>query len=199
MDCNSAYGNIQGNTMNEIMKKEEILELVPEADKNIVSEISGYFNTVKLGHTDLQIKKFILNNTEYPTDYGKFCQAKLELWTRFECLLSSHYEYHKLQKEIEIEESRIEEKKHILLTAIKSFMKKRINAEIGLCELEIHNKSWRMRTIQKRVSEKIREMHSFYESLKEHEHEFDEDKEELAFWKEKMKTDNTGRIRAYLG
>ncbi len=176
------------------------LLLVPEESQSLVGEVSKFLNTVKLGHSKLQIEKFILNSNEYPTDFSKFLQAKLELWIRFEALIQSHYDFSKLDCEIELEEAKILKAREELESSDnKDYTKKRLEAEIKLAEVEKRNKEYRMLIIKKQVSEKVREMKVFHDCLKKYEQlNVDEEKEELAFWIEKSKTDPTGRLKDYL-
>lgn len=176
------------------------LLLVPEESKNLVGEVYKFLNTVRLGHSKLQIEKFILNSVDYPTDFSKFIQAKLELWVRFEALIQSHYDFSKLECEIDLEQAKILKARDELESLdIKDYTKKRLEAEIKLAEVEKENKEYRMAIIKKQVLEKVREMKVLYDCLKKYEKlNTDEEKEELVFWLEKARADPTGRLKDYL-
>lgn len=150
--------------MQDLAKKEltKQFELLNERDELFLVSISDILNKVKIGMTDIQIQNFVLNNVEFPTDFSKFKQAKLELWARFENIVNMHFDYRKTQAEIE------------LLKAEREALEKKgdsiAKARIKLKEIEVERKQFQLKVIEKTALEKIEEAKSFYKTYEKHKH-----------------------------
>ena len=69
-------------------------------DKKMCEKIIAFLERFDTALSPIQIENFVLNDIEFPTDYGKFEQAKLELSARFGLLIDAYYSIK--EKEIEI-------------------------------------------------------------------------------------------------
>jgi flagellar biosynthesis chaperone FliJ len=90
-----------------------------------------------LGHTELQINRFVLNNKDFPTDDSKYRQCILELWSRWGAWRQAKYQHDKLGAQVEIwraEQDELREK-----TGMSASGHHKTEAQIGLLEVEINN------------------------------------------------------------
>ena len=180
-----------------IMEKNRKLRLIKgNKDELFIASIGELLDKVQLGMSELQIKRFVLNDVEFPTDFGKYKQAKLELWVRFQNIVNLYFDYEQTIAEIELLEAEIDELKR---------SGDRISlAKAKIKEVEIEKKRFNLEVIKKTVFEKLREARVFYEVYDRFK-DFDKaDAETIAklereFWEQKAKYDPTGRLKVYLG
>ncbi len=129
-------------------KEKTVLGVIerPE-DKELFVNIKKMLETFKMGHTSIQIHSFILNDVEYPTEWGKFSQAKMELLSRYERIVDAHYEI----KETEI-------KRDISLRDAATGL----HLESKLLELEAEKLTLRLASLKAGLKILLREAGEFY-------------------------------------
>lgn len=148
------------------------LNLVDGKDnKQLCTEVFKMFRTVPQGMTTFQIQKFILSDLEYPTPDSKWWQAKLELWVRMQNIVSMHYDFRKRTARIKELKAKIEEldynnSTNIIDNDVLKGIKERINnAKIERQQVEIDENEFALVCIQKGVSDKLKEMWAFWDSM----------------------------------
>lgn len=137
------------------------LELVKKEYKDIVNKAEKFFEPLHQGHSDFQIKHFILQDDEFPLPDSKYYQAMLEVYSRYENLISQHYEYKKTSNEIKLLEFDIED---ITKAPVED---KRKEVMIDMKQDEIALKELRMKSIKKSVESTLREMRCFVGCMEE--------------------------------
>ena len=180
-----------------IKEKNTKLQLVKQQDELFIVSIGEIFDSLQLGMSDIQIEKFVLNDFDFPTEWGKYKQSKLELWVRFQAIVTQYFEYEKLLAEIELLEAEIDE--------LKSIGDRISLAKARVKEIEIEQRKFRLEVIKKTIMDKLREARAFYRTFSKLKDKFENLTEEkireleLEFWREKAKFDPTGKLKAYLG
>ncbi len=179
-----------------IKEKNSQYQLVRGKDDELfILSLGEIIEKVPLGMSELQIERFVLNDIDFPTDWGKFRQAKRELWARFEAIVGMMFDYEKTQAEIELLEAQIEK--------LRDSHDPEDLASIKIKRVEIERKKFQLHVIRKMIHEKLREAKVFYrtyEKFKDFD-SLDEEKIkklEVEFWKQKEKYDETGRLAIYL-
>ena len=182
-----------GKVISDKTKKFQLVK--GKAEELFILSLGELIEKVPLGMSEIQIERFVLNDIDFPTDWGKFKQAKRELWARFEAIVNMMFDYEKTEAEIELLEAQIQK--------LKRSSDPEDVAKIRIKRVEIEQKKFRLQVIRKMIDEKIREAKVFYriyEKFKDFD-SMDEEKIkelELEFWKQKEKYDPTGRLKAYL-
>jgi hypothetical protein len=142
---------------------ESIIALFDDKEKD---EFKEFFNlslgNVIMGMTPFQIRHFILNRREFPTDFAQFMQAKLELFQRVQLLNEMVFDYQKTEAEIDLAEIEIEE--------LRQKEGKRPPIQIRLQEIEIAKGRLKLANIKKVAVDKLREAIIFLESFKKYEY-----------------------------
>ena len=69
-------------------------------DKELITQISQMLEKFDTATTPIQIENFILNDVEFPTDYGKFRQCQLEMYSRLSQIQSIYFDIKEAQIEI---------------------------------------------------------------------------------------------------
>lgn len=110
--------------------------------------------------TPFQIKHFVLNKREFPTDFAQLCQAKLELFQRIHVLYDLYYDYRKAKAEIELAEAEIEE--------LGQQEGKKARAQIKLQEIEIDRRLWQLVSIKKKALDILQEAMSFFRAYQQY-------------------------------
>lgn len=165
------------------------------------------------GMSDLQISKFILNDTDFPTDFGKYRQAKLELYTRYEVIVNAFLDYRKTGVEISKLKAQIENHRYSTESATVTDPETHetsmlpygrvAQANIDLKEIEIQRKTFQLGQMEQMILVKIRESRALYDTYALYT-EFDDlsvgemAKRDLEFWRAKSKYDDTGTLEKYL-
>lgn len=172
---------------NDFEKRSDELMVTPEFKMSV-----KFLDHVAMGMSDLQIKKFVLNDREFPTPYSKMKQSKLELWGRFDNIMQMRFEYEKLLIEVNLHDLRATKlkAKKVLEDAggvAVSSEDPEAQAEARLEELEAARKRYALNVIKKTCTEKLREMKSFYDVYSQFQEldELQEDsqaKKEIEYW-----------------
>lgn len=119
--------------MNDLITKTQ--ELMEKAHAMAVS--GEVWAVEPLGHTEYQIRKFVLKDRDYPTPDLKYRQCILEIWTRWVAWRQAKYQYDKLGAQIEIWKAEQDELREE--TGKSSAQHKKSEAQVGLLDIEISN------------------------------------------------------------
>ena len=172
-----------------------VLGLVTDA-KNIelCEAVLDMFQTVPQGMTSFQIHNFVLSDKDFPTADGKWWQAKLELWVRLQNVVQMHYDYRKRSAKIKELEARIMEQRVNTKMETEEYVILRTEAVIERLTVNIDENEFACALIVKGISDKMKEMESFWEAmqvLEEHMRFSKDDKEEqeASFWNAKSRHD----------
>lgn len=174
-----------------------VLGLVTDA-KNIelCEAVLDMFQTVPQGMTSFQIQNFVLSDKDFPTADGKWWQAKLELWVRLQNVVQMHYDHRKRSAKIKELEARIMEQREIIDTRkeTKEYVILKAEAVIERLTVNIEENEFACALIVKGISDKMKEMESFWEAMQvldEHMMFSKDDKEEqeASFWSAKARYD----------
>lgn len=82
---------------------EIILEKVGNGDfLDVINKANSFFGDLFNGHSEYQIKNFILNDQDFPLSDDKYYQAMREGYVRYEELLNMSFQLRKVEDEIEL-------------------------------------------------------------------------------------------------
>ena len=122
-------------------------------------ELQETFVKTQIHRTRTEMEVSVLNSTKFPTSSLKYWQAMREQNVMFTELVMLSYEYKKNLKEIEILQADIMELKSKRNNGLKDYEVIRLNAQIGIKEIEIAQKTFmsanHQRTAQGRMAEII--------------------------------------------
>lgn len=105
---------------------ENPLDLIEKKeDRLILTEISNFLSDFSQPISSVQVNKLILNNIEYPTDYAKIKQTKLELMSRYYSIVDSYYDIKKKELELELLNEEIEKEHHPIKRKLKQLEKEK--------------------------------------------------------------------------
>lgn len=111
------------------MNKElEIIE--NQDDKEMMTAVSSFLEKAAKGMSPIQIENFVLNDVEYPTDYGKFVQARFELASRFNQVIDAYYEIKEKEIQIEMKEREISNEKDDLRIKLLQLQKEKMEVQL---------------------------------------------------------------------
>ncbi len=157
-----------------------------EEDKKILYKIASMLDDFTVPYSEVQIGKLILNDNEYPTEYSKAQQCKIEIATRFSNIVQMHYDIKKKELEIQLKDDEINKlsKNNMFIFKNKSnkIQCEMLNLDKEQLILQIHSIKARLKAILR----EIRLYYKYYninngKILSEEERE----KEEIEFWKQK--------------
>jgi len=138
-----------------------------------MKKININLNGIKLGMSEFQIRNFVLNKKEFPTEFTQFQQAKAELYSRVQTFNDLYYRYRKAEVKIKLSDGIIDDLK------INNNINEKIReAKIELQEIEIEKNKLSMINIKKQAIEKLQESLIFYETYKKYQH-FEEESHEV--------------------
>lgn len=143
--------------------------------KEMFGKVEAFLENFHQGMTAIQVNRFVLNDVEYPTAYGKYVQAKAELVHRYFQLVDLYYEIEKNKIEMEMERN-----KGLCHSGLQR----------DLHELEAKRLSFQLKNRESRVNVILKEAAIFFETYQKHA-DYDNMTEEqrLVFewqnWKEK--------------
>lgn len=137
------------------------LDLIKEEDKALVGKAEKFFASLHQGHTDFQIKHFILKDEENPLPDSKYYQAMLEVYGRYENLVQQHYEHRKIENEIRLLELDIAE----MSSYVMSCDRRQILSDMKRDEITM--KKLHMKSVEKAVKSICREMKCFVGCMEE--------------------------------
>jgi len=125
-------------------------------DKQMLLSVSKLISDIHKGHSDIQIKDFILNDIEYPTPYGKFMQVKMELVSRYSRLVDAHFDI----KETEI---KAKMKERDLLNSTDDLERQLLEVQLERLQVELHGK----KSAFEGLLDETRRFFSIYASMSE--------------------------------
>lgn len=146
-------------------------------DRQILSSISNFLNDFMQPLSDIQIGKLVLNDIEYPTNYSKVKQTKLELVARYNSIVDIYYNIKKKEIELQLKDNEKEEEQNDL-------KKKLIELEEEKLVLQLTSEKARLNSILKEVQLYYKYYIKYNDSTKQL---TDTEKAELEeeFWKKK--------------
>jgi len=147
-----------------VVLSKQATDLVSESDVGMLKEIESKFDTLMLGHSEYQIRNFMID--QFLTPDRKHRQCLHELWSRYGALVSAWYQSEKLKLEVKRCESKKKEleEKHVgaeeVATGAGDIDKEEVNLDLTHARikqaLSVHS-----------LRESIREMRILYVVLNE--------------------------------
>jgi hypothetical protein len=146
------------NEENKKLENKMISNLFDEnTNKKSLIELLNNIKDVPLSRTEFQIHHFVLNEKEFPTEWSKFQQIKLELHTGIQSLMDMYFRLEEAQTHIELLKAQIEELQLQTETS-------KINAvKIKLKQINIDKNKFRILSIYHTAQEKLKEIMIFYD------------------------------------
>jgi hypothetical protein len=172
----------------ETIENKFVLDLFKQDEsKKSLTELMDDIKSVPMGMSEFQIDHFVLNGIEYPTDWAKFQQVKLQLHLGIQSLVDMSFQVQEAQARIELNGAEIED-----LTLSSASAPNHTttinNAKAKLKQISIEKNKFKIASIQYTAHEKLREILAFYaifKSLKEFDRITSEQSAEMeeATWK----------------
>jgi hypothetical protein len=146
--------------------KNDPLFLVKGRNRQLLNEVEEFFKDLPLGHSQYQIKNFVIGQFEKSSADRAHRQCLQEINTRYHSLLDMHYQYRKMQLEAETEGVNVRECAYKLenVTA-DQFERERLELSIKKSALEMGMKDWGLVNIKKAIGETMREIRHFKEEM----------------------------------
>ncbi|MEE9200018.1 MAG: hypothetical protein V3V45_01090 [Candidatus Brocadiales bacterium] len=145
-----------------ITKDPDPLFLVTGRNRKLLEEMESFFKQLPLGHSQYQIKNFIIGQFEKCSADRAHRQCLTEINTRYHGLLDMHYQYRKTELEIETEEVNVREHSYRLENVVSDgFERERLGLSIERSRLEVGMKEWGLLNIKKAIGETMREIRHF--------------------------------------
>ena len=153
--------------MPDLTTEADTLFLVKGRNRQLLNEVEQLFKTLPIGHSQYQIKHFIIGQFERCSLDRAHKQCLLEIHTRYHSLLDLHYQYRKAQLDLETEDVNVRECEYRLENEVSGdvfeqerteIIRKKAQLEIGLKEINLVN-------IRKSISETLREINLFKEEM----------------------------------
>lgn len=126
-----------------------------DKEKKDLAELLDNIKSVPLGMSEFQIEHFVLNKIEYPTDWAKFQQVKIQLYLGIQSLADLFFQIQEAQICIELAEAENE-------SLNKEPASKIINAKIRLKEINVEKNKFKIAVTQHTAIEKLKEILKFY-------------------------------------
>ncbi len=144
---------------------EKPLDLIEKKeDRAILTEISHFLSDFSQPITSIQVNKLVLNDIEYPTEYAKAKQAKLELITRYYSIVDTYYDIKKKELELELLDEEIDKEEHPIKKKIK--------------QLEKEKNILQLQSIKTRLNIVMQEIKIYYNHYKQYNGKYDDLSEE---------------------
>ncbi len=177
--------------MNENIKlSEKAVSFIDKKDIQMLRTIEDKFGTLMLGHSEFQMKNFIIG--QFITPDRKHRQCLHELWARYGALISTWYETEKLKLEIrnlELKKKEYDADRDSLVAKEIPLTEKDI-LEMDKIDLDMTHAKLRLSLSAHGLKETIREMRCFFGMMGElqnsRKYNSYEDGEK-EFWEIKMK------------
>ncbi len=124
---------------------EKPLDLIEKKeDREILTEISHFLKDFSQPITSTQVNKLVLNDIEYPTEYAKIKQAKLELMSRYYSIIDSYYEIKKKELELELLDEEMNNESHPIKKKLKHLEKEKNT-------IQLQSTKSRLNTVMKEI------------------------------------------------
>lgn len=166
---------IEENSISLIEKSLEIIE--KEEDRLILSEIGNFLIDFSQPISSVQVNKLVLNDIEYPTEYAKVKQAKLELMSRYYSIVDTYYDIKKKELELELLDEEITNENHPIKKKLK--------------QLEREKNTIQLQSTKSRLNTVMKEIRIYYEHYNQYNGKYnnlsdnDNCKLEEEMWKKK--------------
>ncbi len=144
--------NSQETSIDIINKPLDLIE--KKEDREILTEISHFLTDFSQPITSIQVNKLVLNDIEYPTEYAKVKQAKLELMSRYYGIVDSYYDIKKKELELELLDEEINNENHQIKKKLK--------------QLEKEKNIVQLQSIKSRLDTVMKEIKIYYEHYKQY-------------------------------
>jgi hypothetical protein len=137
-----------------------VLDLFKEnGNKQDLTQLLEDIKSVPMGMSEFQINHFVLNGIEFPTDWAKFQQTKLQLHLGIQSLVDMSFQAQEAQANIELAQGQAEELEAGMVSKVTA-------AKIKLREISIEKNRFKIASIQYTAKEKLREILAFYAMFK---------------------------------
>jgi len=144
---------------------EKPLDLIEKKeDRAILTEINKFLKDFSQPITSIQVNKLVLNDIEYPTEYAKVKQTKLELMSRYYSIVDTYYDIKKKELELELLDEEIEAENHHIRKKLK--------------QLEKEKNILQIQSIKSTLEIIIKEINIYYEHYKKYDGIYDNLKDE---------------------
>lgn len=162
-----------------------ILLIEDKEDKKIYEVIKKLIPKILsktyLGMTEYQIKNFVLNKKEFPTEWSRLQQAKLELYIRFKNLILLYFDWLEAKAKMKLYEEQIKELSDSPVDQAKK----------ELLKVKVMREQFKMNEIKKVANDKVKECKAFLDTYLKYKHLDDlpvEEQEKLIeeTWKKKV-------------
>lgn len=142
------------------------LFLLRPGDRTLLRGVEELFKHLPLGHSQYQIRNFIIGQFERCSPDRAHRQCLLEIHTRYQSLLDLHYRYRKTELEMEEERINQEDAQYKLDNVAKDeFEKRRLEVAAQKAGLEIAVREIGLVNTRKAISETMREIWHFKEEM----------------------------------
>lgn len=111
------------------------LEIIKNGEeRKVFTDILKHLDKFNRGMSSIQVNNFVLNDVEFPTDYGKFQQAGFEIFNRYNRVVDFYFQLKELEIKIKIKEEEIQKeenklKKELLVLQKEKLEIKKLNIE----------------------------------------------------------------------
>jgi len=156
---------------------------IEKKNHEMLMDVLNFFNEPLQCLSNVQLGKLVLNDIEYPTNYAKVKQIKIELTTRYYNLIELYYEIKKKELEIDLKCETIQKLK-ISVETSDAIKQKLIQLEKEKCIIYLHLDKEKLKNL-------INEIRLYYKYYMEYnkgiENLTDEQKEKCEYdlWKKK--------------
>lgn len=149
-----------------LTKKSDPLFLIKGRNRQLLDEVEKFFESLPLGHSQYQIRNFIIGQFEKSSTDRAHRQCLQEIHTRYHSLLDMHYQYRKTALEIETEEVNVREYSYKLDNVVNDqFERERLELSTEKARLEMGMRKWSLVNIRKAIAETMREVRHFKEEM----------------------------------
>ena len=179
----------------EMVLSREVTELIAKEDIEMLRVVESKFDDLMLGHSEYQMKNFIVE--QFLTPDRKHRQCLTELWARYNALVGSWYERGKLKlqlERLELQKKELCKVKCISLAVIEKFRLSEDGIKLRETDLDITYTNIKISMISRTMEETLREMKFFFQAYNELEsiRKFDNYEEaEEEYWRLKIRLDNS--------
>jgi len=184
----------------EMVLSREITELIAKEDIEMLRVVESKFDDLMLGHSEYQMKNFIVE--QFLTPDRKHRQCLTELWARYNALVGSWYERGKLK--LQLERLKLRRKNMMINSSWFPIIQPKMKSltpedeiELGEIELDITYTKIKLSMISRTVEETLREMKFFFQTYNDLESKrvFDNYEEaEEEYWRLKIRLDNPSKV-----
>lgn len=142
----------EDNFITELFQQDE--------QKKDLTRLLKDIKAVPLGMSEFQINHFVLNGIEYPTDWSKFRQTKMQLHVGIQSLVDMAFQVQEAQANIELTTAQIDELENGIVSKVNE-------ARIKLKKIDIEKNRFKIASITHTAKEKLREIMAFYAVFRE--------------------------------